>query len=264
MQATTILGAAAAVLIGGGAAVYYFLKDEAPPPPPAPPPKIARDPVRAPAPVVAPTIRHPLAGVTATVLPDLEQSDAPLLQALDELLGQKWRAYFLPGSVIRRIVATVDNLPRERLPADLMPLKRVPRAFVTTGNGDGLAIGARNSSRYAAYASVVATIDAEKLVALYVRFYPLFQRAYEELGNPKGYFNDRLVAAIDDLLAAPELAGPIKLVRPMLHYEFADPALEARSAGQKIMIRMGKDNAVKVKSKLREIRKRVATGAAPS
>ncbi|MDZ4252290.1 MAG: DUF3014 domain-containing protein [Sulfuritalea sp.] len=260
MQKTTLWGAAAAVLIGAGAAAYYFLQDE-PPPPPAPPPKIARDPVRiAPAPVVAPTIRHPLAGVTGAGLPDLEQSDAPLLQALDELLGRKWRAYFLPESVIRRIVATVDNLPRERLPADVMPLKRVPKAFVTTGKGAALAIGARNSSRYAAYVSVVAALDAVKLVAVYVRFYPLFQKAYEELGNPKGYFNDRLVVAIDDLLAAPELAGPIKLVRPMLHYEFADPALEARSAGQKIMIRMGNDNAAKVKAKLREIRKLVATG----
>ncbi len=259
MQKTFWVAAAAAVLIGGGVATYYFLQDELPPPPP--PPKIARDPVRAaPAPVVAPTIRHPLSGVTATGLPELEQSDVPLLQALDELLGRKWRAYFLPEGVIRRIVATVDSLPRERLPADVMPLKRVPRAFVTTGKDATLAIGSRNSARYAAYVSVVAAIDAAKLVAVYVRFYPLFQRAYEELGNPKGYFNDRLVAAIDDLLAAPDLVGPIKLVRPMLNYEFADPALEARSAGQKIMIRMGKDNAARVKSKLGEIRKLVATG----
>ena len=256
----TVWVAAAAVLIGGGVAAYYFLQDEAPPPPP-PPPKIARDPVRAaPASVVAPSVRHPLGGVTATGLPELEQSDAPLLKALDELLGRTWRAYFLPEGVIRRVVATVDNLPRQRLPADVMPLKRVPKAFITVGKGATPVIGSRNSARYAAYVSVVAAIDAAKLVAVYVRFYPLFQRAYEELGNPKGYFNDRLVAAIDDLLAAPDLAGPIRLVRPMVNYEFADPALEARSAGQKIMIRMGKDNAARVKAKLREIRKLVATG----
>ncbi|WP_310451096.1 DUF3014 domain-containing protein [Sulfuritalea sp.] len=259
MQKTVWVAAAAAVLIGGGVAAYYFLQDEAPPPPP--PPKIARDPVRAaPAPVVAPSVRHPLGGVTATGLPELEQSDAPLLKALDELLGRTWRAYFLPEGVIRRVVATVDNLPRERLPADVMPLKRVPKAFITAGKGATPVIGSRNSARYAAYVSVVAAIDAAKLVAVYVRFYPLFQRAYEELGNPKGYFNDRLVAAIDDLLAAPDLAGPIRLVRPMVNYEFADPALEARSAGQKIMIRMGKDNAARVKAKLGEIRKLVATG----
>jgi hypothetical protein len=92
------------------------------------------------------------------------------------------------------------------------------------------------------------------LVAVYVRFYPLFQQQYEELGYPGKYFNDRLVEVIDHLLAAPEVQGPIRVTQPKVLYEFADPKLEALSAGQKIMVRMGAENAVKVKAKLREIR----------
>jgi hypothetical protein len=38
-------------------------------------------------------------------------------------------------------------------------------------------------------------------------------------------------------------------------FEFADPDLETRSAGQKILIRMGAENAVRVKAKLWEIRR---------
>jgi hypothetical protein len=98
-------------------------------------------------------------------------------------------------------------------------------------------------------------VDAKQLVALYVYFYPLFQQAYEELGYPKKYFNDRLVEAIDDFLAAPEVSGPVKLVRPKVMYEFADPALEALSAGQKILIRMGPENAALIKTKLRDLRR---------
>ena len=49
-------------------------------------------------------------------------------------------------------------------------------------------------------------IDARKLVAVYSRFYPLFQRAYRELGYPNKYFNDRLIEAIDDLLAAAKVS----------------------------------------------------------
>lgn len=256
---------AAVVIIVGGVAAYFFMQQEKAPPPPAPPPpKIARDPVPAAPQVVAPAIRHPLSGAGGAGLPDMEQSDAPILQALGEFLGRKWLAFILGDGVIQRVVITVDNLPRERLPAGAMPLKRVPKAFVTTGRGDTLAIGPRNWARYAAHVRLVAAVDAAKLVAVYVRFYPLFQRVYEELGNPKAYFNDRLVVAIDDLLAAPELSGPIKLVQPGVHYEFGDPALEARSAGQKLMIRMGRDNAVLVKAKLREIRPLVATGASAS
>jgi hypothetical protein len=63
-----------------------------------------------------------------------------------------------------------------------------------------------------------------------------------------------LVEAIDDLLDAPEIDGRIELMRPKVLYEFADPDLETRSAGQKIMVRMGKENALRVKAKLGEIR----------
>ena len=98
-------------------------------------------------------------------------------------------------------------------------------------------------------------VKTKQLVAVYVRFYPLFQQAFKDLGYPSGYFNDRLIEVIDDLLAAPDLQGPVKLVRPKVMYQFADPDLEARSAGQKILIRMGSENAARIKAKLKEIRR---------
>jgi len=96
--------------------------------------------------------------------------------------------------------------------------------------------------------------DMQRFATVYLRFYPLFQKAYQDLGYPNGYFNDRLVQVIDVLLATPQVAGPIELVRPNVMYVFADPALEARPAGQKLLIRMGPDNAATVKAKLKELR----------
>jgi len=98
------------------------------------------------------------------------------------------------------------------------------------------------------------------MVAVYRRFYPLFQQAYVELGYPKGYFNDRLVEVVDHLLAAPEIDGSIALVQPRVLYQFADPELEARSAGHKILLRMGPENAAQVKAKLRAIRSELTRG----
>ena len=100
--------------------------------------------------------------------------------------------------------------------------------------------------------------DAKQVAAVYRRFYPLFQQAYVELGYPEGYFNNRLVAVIDHLLETPEVQGPIKLVQPGVFYQFADPALEDRSSGQKLLIRMGSDHAAAIKMKLRELRREVA------
>ena len=75
------------------------------------------------------------------------------------------------------------------------------------------------------------------------------------LGYPTGSFNVRLIEAIDDLLRTPDIEGPVELVQPRVLYEFADSDLEALSAGQKTMLRMGAENAAKIKTKLREIRR---------
>jgi hypothetical protein len=139
----------------------------------------------------------------------------------------------------------------------LLPVRSVSGRFATAGSGDGITIGADNAARYAPYVSMAEAVDAKTLAALYMRFYPLFQEAYRELGYPNGYFNDRLVEAIDDVLAAPVVQAPIKLTQPKVLYEFADPDLERRSAGQKIMMRMGSDNAARVKAKLAQFRREV-------
>jgi len=100
----------------------------------------------------------------------------------------------------------------------------------------------------------VQAADVKSLAALYRRLYPLFQQAYEDLGYPGKYFNDRLVEVIDHLLETPEIAAPIPLEQPRVFYTYADASLEARSAGQKLLIRMGPANARIVKAKLRELR----------
>ena len=111
-----------------------------------------------------------------------------------------------------------------------------------------------NYERYKPMVQLIRSSDTQALVATYTRYYPLFQEAYESLGHPPEYFNDRLIEVIDHLLATPEVQGPIALAQPNVLYEFADPGLESKSAGQKVLIRMGSENAAAVKDKLRELR----------
>ena len=105
-----------------------------------------------------------------------------------------------------------------------------------------------NYERYKPLVQLIGSMDTQQLFSTYTRYYPLFQQAYESLGHPPQYFNDRLIEVIDHLLATPELQGPIALAQPNVQYEFADPKLESRSAGQKVLIRMGSDNAKSVKT----------------
>jgi hypothetical protein len=243
-----------AVLGVGG--LYYWKNVREAPPPPAPPP-VAQAPEPAPEPPKPPAIQHPIpeAPPPAKPLPTLAESDPAAQEALAALFGVESLAKaFNTDAAVRRFVATVDNLPRKTTAARLMPVKPVPGGFAVAGSGDTTTIGPQNALRYRAYIVAMEGVPAKRLVATYVQLYPLFQTAYQELGYPNGYFNDRLIEAIDDMLAAPDVASP-KLAQPKVLYEFADPALEGLSAGQKIVVRMGPENAKRVKDKLRAIRR---------
>lgn len=242
-----------AVLIAAVAAYFYYelydsLKAPAPQPAELAAPAARTLPVAPPEPLATAPKAEP-----EPSLPSLDNSDSMIRDRLAALIGrQAFADYFLPVALVRRIVATVDNLPRQTAPRRMMPLAGVPGVYEPG-----------NYERYAPYVRVFEALDQQSLVRDYARAYPLFQRAYVELGYPGRQFNDRLIAAIDDLLSAPDLAGSPELMRPKVHYEFADPDLETRSAGQKIMLRLGPDNAARVKAKLILIRREIIAASAP-
>jgi hypothetical protein len=254
MKALAVTLAIAAAI---GAGIYYFW-----PQPPPPPPARAEAPAATPPAPKGP--RYPLAAPATEALPPLGASDPTILEALSGLLGpDSASTLFWPEDVIRRVVVTIDNLPRKTFAARLNPL-RPPGGFLrTTGRDATLAVAPDNAARYVAYVRALEKTDAARLVAVYLRLYPLFQQAYVDLGYPDGYFNDRLVEVIDVLLATPEARELPRLTAPHVLFEFADPDLESRPAGQKLLIRMGADNAASVKAKLREIRRELMAQAPP-
>ena len=239
--------AVAVVVIFGSVAAYLFWPQSQPEPvsvqaPPPPPPK----------PEVSQVVDTPPA---PPKLPALADSDSFMLNALAELIGNKsLMELFHTEKIIQNIVATIDNLPGKRAPISVMPVERVAGKFVTAGTESNLTISTRNAARYTPYIKIAEAVDAKKLVELYVRLYPLFQEAYEKLGYPKKYFNDRLIKTLDNLIATPEIKEPVKLVQPNVFYLYANPDLEECSIGQKIIMRTGSKNEATIKNKLREIK----------
>jgi Protein of unknown function (DUF3014) len=223
-------------------------------------------PAATPPPAVAdatPPIRHPIEEAQSAAPPDAEAkplpalmvSDTTLQNTLADLFGAaSLGKVFYEDAIIHRFVATIDNLPRKSVPSRNLPVKPAAGLLIASAKDGNASISPDNAPRYTPYVQLAEAIDAKRLVSAYVHFYPLLQQDYRDLGYPRGYFNDRLIEAVDDLLAAPESNDPLALVQPKVLYQYADADVEARSAGQKIMIRMGRDNAAKVKAKLREIR----------
>lgn len=144
-------------------------------------------------------------------------------------------------------------------PAHFLVVERDGVSYIAKGNAD----------RYAAFVRFASGINTQAAVALYVRMYPMLQKAYESLGYPNKQFNNRLVEVIDQLLQTPEpekpitltltqVQGPIEVKRPWVRYEYADADLQSRPAGQKILLRMGVQHTQTLKAKLRELRQQLA------
>jgi hypothetical protein len=213
-----------------------------------------------------PAVRNPIpgdaSGDASQPLPTLAESDSALAEALGQLFGEDTvAAQLVRENIVRNIVVTVDNLPRQKVAVERRPVKATGGTTLVTGDADSgevVTLNVQNYARYAPFVKAVQAADVQQVSALYFHWYPLFQQAYEDLGYPGKYFNDRLVESIDDLLKTPDVAGPIRLVRPKVFFEYADPALEGRSAGQKLLLRMGPDNAAAIKAKLRDLRAVVA------
>jgi hypothetical protein len=255
-----VIGVAVLIFVLAAAGVYYMRsRNQLLPAAPGAPTAVA--PASA-----EPGIAHPLpqgAGnaAAAAPLPELADSDVPLRDALGQISSaDAVKDFLVPQDLIRKIVVTIDNLPRQKVAVEKRPVNPASGSFLANGDELHATLDQRNFERYKPMVAVIGQLDAKQLGALYIHYYPLFQESYQNLGYPNGYFNDRLVEVIDNLLATPSPAGPIQLVRPNVMYTYADPALEGRTAGQKLLIRMGPENAKAIKAKLTELRAIITAG----
>jgi hypothetical protein len=271
------------LLLGLATVAYFWWQSQTPPVAPLPSRQtVVASPVATatlpaapePAPTPAPAgplypieaVQTEIAASKPAPLPALADADAPVKDALLEWLGRPGVLTFLQlDGFVRRIVVTVDNLSHSHAAARLWPVVPTPDRFQVTQQGGATLLADSNAARYRPFVQFARGVNTAKAAAFYAKWYPLFQSAYEELGYPGKYFNDRLVQVIDQLLATPELAGPVQLVltevkgsvptlRPWVRYEYADAALEVRPAGQKMLMRMGTENARVLKAKLQEFR----------
>lgn len=223
--------------------------------------KPAMNPVE-PASSTPPPIQHPLDRDTAAdpALPLLQDSDTAAWETLTALLGgPAVHERLLRDHLIQRMVSFIDNLTQPSVPSSVLPMRPLPGELQLQTDGDATLIAAGNRSRYAPYVAAFSHADADAVAAAYVRFYPLIQQVYRQSSKPDAYFNDRLVAVIDHLLQTPEPARPLQVVADARgKYRFVDPDLQARSVGQKALLRLDAAQASEVKQQLRALRTAIA------
>jgi hypothetical protein len=246
------------VLVIVAAVAGYLVLTRQAPAPKAPPPQAT---AKAPTPVAPAPPQHPISRVAvapahaATApLPALEDSDSMVRDDLSELTGRATGKMLIGGSLIQRFVATINALPGRELPANALPVTPPKGRFAVDTRDGAIVMAPANAKRYARYVDLFQKADTDKLVAWYVHSYPLFEKAWRQLGYPKSHFNDRLVQVLDLLLKTPVPAQPPQLQGSAGMYHFVDPKLENLAIGQKLLLRLGPKQEKAMIAKLRAIR----------
>ncbi|MDT8385151.1 MAG: DUF3014 domain-containing protein [Gammaproteobacteria bacterium] len=194
-------------------------------------------------------------------LPPLMESDDRIREIISGMFDNDLVKQMVQQTgLIHRFVLTIDSLPSDKVPIKYRLFPTTSGKFlVQTDASDKILVDPENFARYDAYMQLLDKLDTEQFAKWYTRYYPLIQEEYDALGYKSRYFNDRFISVIDHLLETPDLTGPIELVQPNVFYNFADPALQELSAGQKILLRIGPANRKRVQAKLIEIRKALAS-----
>lgn len=196
-------------------------------------------------------------------LPVLDESDAWFTTKLPTLT---WRKELLKlvvtDDMIRRFVVFTDNFSQGTLAYEHTPLITPNTKFTAleqeTAQGTQLQWDESSTRRFSMYVDLLRSMDSEMLVQWYGELKPLIDQAYAELGYPEQDFTEKLQNAITKVLDMEVPKAQPELERPSVMYKYKDESLESLDDAEKLLLRLGKENLLVIKSVMLEINEKLA------
>lgn len=225
-------------------------------PVPEPPAPAAAEPIIVAAPTEVeqpePEVEEPASEVIQ--LPSLNDSDAFVFEGLRAFQnGAALIRLLASEQLVRGFVILVDNISRGEFPQTGLPYRPLGQEMPTSNIDDNLFV--MDESAFARFDQLIDTfisVDTDQAMSLYRLLSPLFQQAYAEIGNRNINFDDTLRTAIRNVIRTSDVEGPFQLVKPSVMFLYADASIENLQDVNKQLIRLGPENADKLKTKLRE------------
>ncbi len=184
----------------------------------------------------------------------LDGSDALLREmAGDVSANPAFIRWLGAGGLIRRFVAAVDAIANGNSPRPQADFFVLARPFTAARRDGRTILDPASYGRYDVVADVLGSVSAAGCAQLYRSFQTQIRQAYRELGYPQGDFSRTLLKAVNELLRTPVAEGPLEVEAKMEIFVFRDERLEALSAAQKHLLRMGPENIQLIQAKLREM-----------
>lgn len=203
--------------------------------------------------------------VEESELPTLNESD---VWVSDNLTTLTWRKELLKlvidEDIIRRLVVFTDNFSQGTVAYKHSPLVAPTTTFTAietpsnNNNAQEWLWDPQSEKRFNSYIELLRSLDSESLIAYYYEIKPLIDEAYAELGYEDDDFTDTLQAAITRILDAELPKTSPKVIRPSVMYKYEDEQLESLDDVDKLLIRLGKENVLIIKSILLEFNEKLS------
>jgi len=197
-------------------------------------------------------------------LPLLDESDSLMQVKLPELT---WRnellSLLITDDIIRRFVVFTDNFAQGLLAYEHSPFSQPKGKFsvdeetVDVESNKGIwQWNNQNSKRFDLYVDLLRSVDSTTLVNMYFEVKPLIDEAYSELGYEED-FTHTLQDAVTRVLDMELPKSSMALTRTSVMYKYQDAQLEGLADSDKLLLRIGKENLLIVKSVLLEINEKL-------
>ena len=157
-------------------------------------------------------------------------------------------------NLIERVVAIIDNLRQGFVPYKLLPIGRPQAPFAFRDDGLAVTMDPAGFSRYDGLSRHISELNTESIVSAFTNFESAVTGAWNAFGYEDSNLEGALLTALEAIMLAPESPTEARLYKVEANWVYEDPSLEALSPLQKQLMRMGPDNAERVKEKARELR----------
>ena len=197
-------------------------------------------------------------------LPTLDESDNWLQSKLPSITWRKeLLKLIIDEDIIRQFVVFTDNFAQGNIAYEHSPLIKPSVGFTAreVKYEDGrveLIWDESITRRFSLYVDLLRSIDSDTLVQWYFEMKPLVDEAYRELGYPDEEFTYVLQDAIARVLDMEIPKSELLLERPSVMYKYSNKEIESFDDADKLLLRLGKDNLLVIKSILLEINEKLA------
>lgn len=188
-------------------------------------------------------------------LPPVSESDPYVREVLEPLDDNPvYEQWLQTDDLAQKSASVIDGLARGKVLRKVIPMEAPEEPFAVERDGDRILMAESNYRRFDPLTEAFTNVPPEQMAESFQSLRPLLESAYGELGKSEDMLDNSVIAAIDRILATPEVEYPIPLKQESVAYQYADPELESLPEVQKQIIRMGPENAERIKEYLRQVR----------